>query len=270
MANQGSSSSKHSNAYNMFILLLTIFSLILMVLLLLPLDRETLLLLQFYDILICMLFLVDFIINLRAASTKSDYFIRERGWLDLIGSIPTLGVVFKYSGLLRLARLSQLERILRHGRGQDKEGMVADVIRHRHQYVGYTTILLTIIVLTSASALVLQFESRAPMAKITNGWEAFWFSIVTITTVGYGDYYPVTVLGQIVAMFVMVSGIGIIAVLASLLSRLLIGSEYSEYGTELEEVLDTAPTIEEDVAAIKDELAALRQLVEKMSTEGDE
>lgn len=263
MAYQDDSTLKHSNAYYLFILLLTFFSLILMVLLLLPLDTDTLRLLQFYDNLICFIFLLDFLVNLRGASRKSEYFIRQRGWLDLVGSIPSLGVVFKYSGLLRLARLSQAERIWRHRRRQGREGLVTDVLQHRHRYVGYITILLTIIVLTTASALVLQFESRAPGASITTGWEALWFSIVTITTVGYGDYSPVTFFGRVTAMFVMFSGIGIIAVLASLLSRLLIGSEY---GPEEQE----AASVEQELTSIKAEMAALRQLIEKMSTEGDQ
>lgn len=268
MAYQNDSVSKHSNAYNLFILLLTVFSFMLMVLLLLPLDRDTLILLQFYDILICLIFMVDFLINLKRASRKSDYFIRQRGWLDLLGSIPTLGVVFKYSGLLRLARLSQAERILRHRRGQSKEGLVKDVLVHRHRYVGYITILLIIIVLTTASALVLQFESRSPKASITTGWEAFWFSIVTITTTGYGDYSPVTFLGRLTAMFVMISGTGIIAVLASLFSRLLIGSPY---GSELEEAPDSATTriAEHKFVITKDEMVALRKLLEKISIEDD-
>ena len=78
MAHKDDSTARHSNAYNLFILLLTAFSLVLMVLLLLPLDRETLILLQFYDILICLIFLVDFFINLRSASRKPDCFIGDR------------------------------------------------------------------------------------------------------------------------------------------------------------------------------------------------
>lgn len=77
MAHKDDSTARHSNAYNLFILLLTEFSLILMVLLLLPLDRETLILLQFYDILICLIFLVDFFTNLRGAPRKPDCFIGD-------------------------------------------------------------------------------------------------------------------------------------------------------------------------------------------------
>jgi len=268
MSHQIDSSSRHSNAYNLFILLLTIFSLLLMVLLLLPLDRDTLALLHFYDILLCLIFLVDFLTNLKRASRKSDYFIRERGWMDLLGSIPSLGLVFKYSGILRLARLNRIERILRHQRGQGTDGMVADVIRHRHQYVGYITILLTIIVLTTASVLVLQFESRSPDASIKTGWDAFWFSIVTITTVGYGDFSPVTVMGKVTAMFIMFSGLGIIAVLASLMARLLIGTQ-SDPAEDIALDTEVEYAVEQDLAIMKREMAEMRQFLEKIAIEGD-
>ena len=50
-------------------------------------------LLRFYDNLICVIFLIDFFLNLRGAAKKSDYFIGQRGWLDLLGSIPSFGVL---------------------------------------------------------------------------------------------------------------------------------------------------------------------------------
>ncbi len=268
MAQETAPHHQHSNAYNIFILVLTVISLVIMVVMLLPLDDATIGLLQFYDNLICVIFLIDFFLNLRAASPKSDYFIKERGWLDLLGSIPSLGVAFKYSGLFRLARLSRLVRILRLLRGENKEALVKDIVEHRSQYTGFITILLTIIVLATASVLVLQFESQSPEASITTGWDAFWYSIVTITTVGYGDYYPVTFWGRITAIFIMIAGVGIIGVLASLLSSLLVGSPPVP---EEEETPATAitPMVEQELAIIKNELADLRQLLEKLSMEGD-
>src|SRR5574342_402954 len=105
-----------SNSYNIFILVLTVLSLAIMVVMLLPLNDETIKLLTVYDNLICFVFLIDFYLNMRGAAKKSDYFIKERGWLDLLGSIPSLGLLTnagKYAGLLRLARLSRLARIAR-------------------------------------------------------------------------------------------------------------------------------------------------------------
>ena len=84
------------------------------------------------------------------------------------------------------------------------------------------TVLSAFMVLTIASVLVLQFEVRSPIANITTGSNALWWSIVTITTVGYGDYFPVTTLGRATATFVMFSGVGIIGALASILASFLV------------------------------------------------
>lgn len=261
MTHSTASPRQHSNAYNIFILVLTVISLVIMVVLLLPLDGDTIGLLQFYDNLICLIFLIDFFINLKAAPKKSDYFIKERGWLDLLGSIPSFGTAFRFSGLFRLARLSRFARIARLLRGKGKSDLIQDVLENRSHYTAFITILLTIIILASSSVLVLQFESGSPDAKILSGKDAFWYSIVTITTVGYGDYYPVTPGGRITAVFIMLAGVGIIGVLASLLSNLLIGSPSSPAEEEVPGT-SLAPNIELEIAQMKNELAAIRQLLE--------
>jgi len=262
MAQETATPRQHSNAYNIFILVLTVLSLGVMVVMLLPISEPTLQLLSVYDNLIAVIFLIDFYLNFRSAPSKRDYFIHQRGWLDLLGSIPSFGIT-KYGGLLRLARLSRFARITRLLRGENKKALVKDVLEHRNQYAGFITILLTIIVLTVASTLVLQFESQSPEAKITTGKDALWYSIVTITTVGYGDYYPVTSGGRITAMFIMFAGVGIIGALASILASLLVGSSSS---AEEEEAAAVSPalTVEQELAAIKQELALLRQMLDRL------
>ena len=233
---------KPSNAYNIFILVLTVLSLAIMVVMLLPVSSATLQLLSFYDNLICFIFLIDFFLNMRAAGKKSDYFIGQRGWLDLLGSIPSLGLltnVGKFAGLFRLARLSRLARIGRLLRGENKKTLVKDILENRSRYAAFLTILLTILVLTVTSVLVLQFESRSPDANITTGGDALWYSIVTITTVGYGDFYPVTTAGRTTAIFIMFMGVGIIGALASILASLLVGGSSS---AEEEEAVAPAAT----------------------------
>ena len=109
--------------------------------------------------------------------------------------------------------------------------------------------------------LVLQFESASPDAKITTGADALWYAVVTITTVGYGDYYPVTPYGRMAAVFIMFSGVGIIGALSSILASLLVGGN----DPEPEETPDGTPalTTEQELAAIKQELAALRKMLQK-------
>jgi voltage-gated potassium channel len=212
---------EHGNAYNIFILVLTIFSLAIMVLLLLPVTAAEHDLLLLYDNAVCVIFLIDFGFNLTGAKPKRAYFISQRGWLDLLGSIPSIGV-FQVGALLRLARLSRLARITRLLRGQAGKDLVIDVLKNRGEYAAFITVLLAGIVLSVASILVLEFESRSPDSNIKTGGDAIWWGIVTITTVGYGDFFPVTMLGRITAVFVMFAGIGIIGALASILASMLV------------------------------------------------
>jgi voltage-gated potassium channel len=255
-------SIRSSNVYQIFILVLTILSLGIMVLLLLPLDAAVHQLLLFYDNAICVIFLVDFFISLRQAPVKRAYFIGERGWLDLIGSIPALGV-FSFTALFRLARLSRLARVSRILRRQNEKQLVEDVIRNRGQYAAAVTLLLAFIVLILSSIFVLFFESQSPKANIVTGGDALWWAIVTITTVGYGDYYPVTAGGRITGVFVMVAGVGIIGSLAGILSSILVPPSPGARSSPDDATPPSA--IEAELAAVRSELAALREALEHLA-----
>ena len=248
---------EHGNAYNIFILVLTLFSLAIMILLLLPVSPQEQQLLLLYDNVVCGVFLLDFAFNLAGSKPKRAYFISGRGWLDLLGSIPSLGIL-QITALLRLARLSRLTRITRLLRGQGGKDLVKDVLANRSQYATFITILLAGTVLTVASLLVLEFESRSPDANITTGGDAIWWGLVTITTVGYGDFFPVTTLGRITGLFVMVAGIGIIGALASILASLLVSPVTpDETATDTTADPEGVPA-ESGVGAIVDELKGLR------------
>jgi voltage-gated potassium channel len=218
---------EHGNSYNIFILVLTIFSLALMVLQVMPLDEDTLTLLRVYDNAVCVVFLADFAFNISGARPRRAYFVGQRGWLDLLGSVPSVGV-FQLGALLRLARLSRLARITRLLRGQAGKDLILDVLQNRSQYATFITILLAGIVLSTASILVLQFESQSPDSNIRTGGDALWWGLVTITTVGYGDFFPVTLMGRLTGVFVMFAGIGIIGALASILASMLVAPSPKE------------------------------------------
>jgi voltage-gated potassium channel len=260
------SSRRHGNAYNFFVLILTVVSLLVMALLLAPLNSETIRLLTFYDNLIAVIFLIDFAVNLNQAPSRKKYFIDERGWLDLLGSIPTFPGV-EAAAVFRLARLSRFARITHLLRTQNRRQLVEDIVLHRAHYAVWVTILAAILVLLLASLVVLQAESRADSANIKTGWDALWWSFVTITTVGYGDRYPVTIVGRIAAMFVMVMGVGIIGALASIMASLLLGSGSAEDSDEVPtETADTElASLRQELVGVRSELTALRELVERIS-----
>lgn len=263
---------QHGNAYEIFILVVTLLSLAVMAALLLPLDEATITALDFWDNLICFIFLADFGYNLTGSRPRRYYLIHQRGWLDLLGSIPSFGVL-RYTALLRLARLSRLARILRILGGKHRAELVKDVLANRGQYALFITVLLALVVMSVSSVLILQFESRDPSGSIKTGGDALWWSIVTITTVGYGDLYPVTTLGRSVAVFVMASGIGIIGALASILASLLVTSApaaepeaaASTPATELSAAATRA--IGDELARTREELARARDLMDRTQLE---
>jgi voltage-gated potassium channel len=277
---------ERSVPYQLFILVLTLFSLMIMGLLFLnalglPLSQTTLDLLNFEDNVVAVIFLVDFTRNVLQAESKRTYFVDERGWLDLIGSIPTFGISqigVKFGSLLRLARLSRLARIARLFRGNARQMLVDELIRNRGQYAAFITIMAACVVIVLAADAVLQFESTSADANITSAGDAFWWAVVTITTVGYGDHYPVTSLGRLTAAGVMFAGVGIIGSLASILASFLVPSpkEQAEAvaaqaaasgapvatataGGEGAPVSADEAALAREIAGMRDELAALRQ-----------
>jgi voltage-gated potassium channel len=264
MSTEPNTGAKRSNAYELFVLVLTVLSLGIMVVLVLPVSDATEQLLITYDNAICVVFLIDFFGNLFRAPTKREYFIGRRGWLDLLGSVPSLGI-FKYTALLRLARLSRVARITRLLRGQKKRELIDDVVTHRGQYAAFVSIITAMIVLVVCSVLVLQFESRAADANIRTGGDALWWALVTITTVGYGDFFPVTGAGRVTGAFVMFAGVGVIGALASILASILVPPP-----KKVDEPAGAADrTVQEELVDIKAELAALRRSLSVVSDPPD-
>jgi voltage-gated potassium channel len=270
MSTQTAVFKEHSNSYDIFILVLTVMSLAVMVLLILPLSPETLQLLRVYDNAVCFIFLVDFFGNLAGARPKNAYLVGRRGWLDLLGSVPSFGFL-PAAGLLRLFRISRLARISRLLRGQARERLIKDVIDNRGQYAAFITILSAFMVLTVASVMVLQFESRSPDSNITTGGDALWWGLVTITTVGYGDYYPVTALGRLTGVFVMFAGVGIIGSLASILASVLVPPpKEQEASVEPATTVPADDVVASELAKLRVELAALREsLADRPSPSSD-
>lgn len=129
---------------------------------------------------------------------------------------------------------------------------------------------ISIVILAVATTFIIIFggfavylaEHEHPRANITNFGDAVWWAVVTIATVGYGEYYPVTVAGRLIAIFMMISGIGIFAVLVSSIAqrRLQRAESRVKSRTELQSTL----LGQESKTAIKNKIDAIENL-----TEGD-
>lgn len=157
--------------------------------------------LRFFDTVICVFFLTDFIKQFAAAKSKLQYM--KWGWIDLISSIPMLDA-FRYGRALRLIKIL---RLLRAARSVKVILTCAFENRAKGTFTFVATVSIILIIFGSISALL--FEKGMEGSNIHNASDAIWWAFVTITTVGYGDFYPVTMEGRIVAMILMTAGVGL-------------------------------------------------------------
>ena len=179
--------------------------------------------------------------------------------MDLLGAIPAVPGL-PWTALFRLARLNRFFRIIQEMRGGEQHESVAKRRGTRAGTVLLSMVLLALVLLTVASLIILRFERGAPGASITTGATAFWWAFVTMTTVGYGDYVPVTDLGRLLAIGLMTFGIGIFAVLTSFMA--------SKFVMQKDDQEDAIAIVLRENATIRAELAELKDLIRQQS-QGD-
>jgi voltage-gated potassium channel len=197
--------------YEIFILALSVLSIINLVLVLpfFPLASDQQDAIFIVDAILTVVFVSDFVYRLLTAESKRGYFFRDKGWLDLIGSMPLLRV-FRIFRVLRVGKL-----IRRDGFGS----LARWLVRERAQTALYVVMFLVVVVLEVSSILMLPLEAKSPNANITTAGDALWWGIVTVTTVGYGDQYPVTRGGRIVGVFVLIVGVGLFGTFTGFLAN---------------------------------------------------
>ncbi|TQK18617.1 voltage-gated potassium channel [Microbacterium sp. SLBN-154] len=185
------------------------------------------------------MFALDYVVRLVIAQPRWQWFYRHL--LDLaIVVLPMLRP-------LRLMRFLTVLAIVHRGAGTLLRGRVLTYT------VGATA--LTIII---AGLAVLDAERGQPGSNIETFGEALWWAIVTITTVGYGDFYPVTDLGRLIAFALMLGGIALIGVVTATLASWIVERVSLETQT-------SATATEEQVEALRTEIADLKDMIRGLS-----
>ncbi|MBI5331652.1 MAG: potassium channel family protein [Betaproteobacteria bacterium] len=226
-----------SGPYLLFMLALSVVALgLLAVDALMTLDAATHDLINLLDNAVCVLFLLDFALTFWRAENRMRYFFTW-GWLDLISSIPMIDAL-RWG---RLARVFRIFRVLRALRAARLLGGL--ILEYRAQSAALTAALISLLLVTFSAIAILHLET-APGSNIRTAEEALWWAVTTITTVGYGDFYPVTTEGRFLATGLMVSGVGLFGAFSGLVASWLMRPEERQQDSEL--------------AQIQAELAALR------------
>ena len=123
--------------------------------------------------------------------------------------------------VLRLLRLVRMLRVLKLIRYNDSLGMITKVLKREKDKLFIAFIFILILILVSSSVLYF-LENEAQPDKFPNIPATFWWAVATLTTVGYGDVYPITVLGKLLAGFIAILAIGLVALPSGIISAGLI------------------------------------------------
>ncbi len=201
---------------------------------------------QLFDFAICILLLMDFVGALIVAPNKWHYF-KTWGWLDLISSIPAIPI-------FRCGRIVRLIRVIRIIRAVKATRLVASTFfakKGENTLLGM--VLVTLILVVTCSATVLHFE-RLGEGNILTADDALWWSIATITTVGYGDKYPITVEGRFVAGLLMVAGVGLFGLFSGFIASWILGEDPHAGNEGVASIDSRLDRIEQSLAEVKNKL----------------
>lgn len=231
-------------SYLVFILVLSILAVLgLVVERLVPLDPEQRKVLEMFDWALCAVFLFDFLVTLRRSENRLRY-LATWGWLDLLSAVPSV-LAFRLARSARIVRIVRVLKILRASR------ITHRVLRHRRAESGLSAVALAaIVILLGASVAILQVE-RAEGANILDAGDAVWWALSTMTTVGYGDRFPVTFEGRLVAALLMVAGVGLFGTLSGFLAAWFVEPGDERRARDLEHLRG-------EVASLKELIVSLR------------
>lgn len=253
--------------FEMAMMLLSLLSVIIVLVMTFGrLDSETYRLLFFVDTSICMIFMINFFVGLIRARDKR-FFIKHH-WIDFIASIPAIEA-------LRMARLFQILRVIRLIRMS--RSLLLPLVKQRKQATLASLLVAMVTILTLASVIMLIVESGTEGANIQTAEQAIWWALVTISTVGYGDYYPVSTAGHIIGGVVIVSGVSFFGVISGYMASVFVAPDESErqerqdaHKAEIKSELELAlarmdenqQKIEQNQAQMLAQIAELKQAIE--------
>jgi len=166
------------------------------------------------------LFTIEYGLRIIVADKRLGFIFSFYGLVDLVAILPfyvSTGVDLRAVRVVRLFRVFRLFKFLRYTEAIQR---FRDAFREiKEELVLY--VIATAVLVYLSSVGIYFFESEAQPDQFGSVFHCLWWSVVTLTTVGYGDVYPVTIGGKIFTAFVLIAGIGIIAVPTGLLASAL-------------------------------------------------
>ena len=229
------------NTWDWFVLVVAVVALLLVLLeTFLHIPAGLLSGLRTIDTLSCLIFLTDIFVRWRREKWAAAFW--RWGWFDLLASIP-FDSAFRTLQAIRIYRIIRLIRILK------KLQTLTGGTSLNEKLMALPAIALVMVFFSTN--LILEVERLDPTSNIKTGGDALWWALSTVTTVGYGDTYPVTTEGRIIAAVLMLIGIALFGSMSAIItSKLILPKETKDH----EELRHEMRQIHTEIKDLRDEL----------------
>ncbi|PKR81508.1 ion transporter [Brumimicrobium salinarum] len=184
------------------------------------LSKITISILYWIETVCILLFTIEYLLRIYIAKNSFKYIFSFYGIIDFLAIIPFfLTATYDLMALraFRIFRIFRAFKLIRYNKALNRFNIVAKLIREEV----ILFLIVTGIFIFLASAGIYYFENKAQPELFASIFHSGWWAIVTLTTVGYGDVYPITVGGKIFTFFMLMVGVGIVTIPAGLVASAL-------------------------------------------------
>jgi len=211
--------SKKGKIFDYFIQILILLSLITFTVETLPDNSKNMIdFLKYFELFCIIIFSIEYLLRIYVSEKPFRYIFSFYGVIDLFAIFPFyLRGAYDLRALraFRIFRIFRALKLIRYNKALKRFHIAAKIVKEE------IVLFLIVTFIFLASAGIYFFENEAQPEVFTSVIHSGWWAIVTLTTVGYGDVYPITVGGKIFTFFILLIGVGIITIPAGLVASAL-------------------------------------------------
>lgn len=254
------------SAFDLVMMVLSIISVVIIVLHQFgPFNEPEKELLLKLDTGICLVLLSHFFYGLFSAKNKKQFLSTH--WIDFIASIPAIDI-FRYGRIFQVLRVLRMLRVANQ--------VIRHLLKHSESTMLASMMLILLVVLGGSAIAILMTEAGHEGSNIETAEDAIWWALVTISTVGYGDYYPITTAGRVISAIVILTGVSIFAGISGLVASSLLTPKAEEseqqqkandhqYRQEVTTQLTQLNSLHQEIASLKEDIGSLKALLQQKS-----
>jgi voltage-gated potassium channel len=184
------------------------------------LSKETKLYLYYIEVVIVMIFTLEYVFRLIIAEKKLKFIFSFYGLVDLIAILPfyiSSGLDLRTLRTLRFLRLVRVLKLFKYSQAINRFNRALSIAKEELILFGF----ITLIMLYLSAVGIYYFENDAQPDQFKSIFHSLWWAVTTLTTVGYGDMFPITAGGKTFTFFVLMIGLGIVAIPTGLVASAL-------------------------------------------------